>query len=97
MSTHADQLDDDRELDRTDPYALYTRQEAADFLRVSVSWLHELIKTGQLHTIKAGRRRLIPRASLTAYVRGEKIDQGIDADAAGHWPPTVSLFAEGDQ
>ena len=55
-----DQLPDELELDRTDPYALYTRQEAADFLRVSVGWLHELINSGQLHTIKVGRRRLVP-------------------------------------
>lgn len=95
--THDDQLPDELELDRTDPYALYTREEAAQFLRVSLSWLHELIKTGQLHTIKAGRRRLIPRASLTAYIRGEKVDQGLESEASDHWPPTVSLFAEGDQ
>lgn len=85
------------ELDTADPYALYTRDEAAQFLRVSVSWLHELIKTGQLHTIKVGRRRLIPRSSLTAYIRGEKLDAGLESDALDHWPPTASLFAEGDQ
>ena len=85
------------ELDHADPYALYTRDEAAQFLRVSVSWLHELIKSGQLHTIKVGRRRLIPRASLTAYIRGDKLEGGLDADALDHWPPTVSMFAGDDQ
>lgn len=85
------------ELDHGDPYALYTRDEAAQFLRVSVSWLHELIKSGQLHTIKVGRRRLIPRASLTAYIRGEKLGGGLESDALDHWPPTVSMFAGGDQ
>lgn len=90
-------LPDELELDRTDPYALYTRQEAADFLRVSVGWLHELINSGQLHTIKVGRRRLVPRASLTAYIRGDRLDGGLEADALDHWPPTVSMFADGDQ
>lgn len=81
------------EIDHTDPYALYTREEAARFLRVSLGWLHEMINAGQLHTIKVGRRRLIPRASLTAYIRGEKMDQGLEGDALDHWPPTASIFS----
>lgn len=91
--------DEPVELDHIDPYALYTRQEAADHLRVSLGWFNELIKSGQIHTIRVGRRRLVPRASLTAYIRGDRVANELDADAADHWPPTVSLFADerGDQ
>ena len=44
--------------------------EAAEALRLSRSLLYELIRSGQLRTVKAGRRRLVPVAALTEYVDG---------------------------
>lgn len=81
------------ELDRHDPYRLYTRDEAADFLRITTAWLTELTKSGQVYSIKSGRRRLFPRAALTAYIRGESFNTGVDADDTSTWPPTPSIFS----
>lgn len=85
------------EPDRLDPYALYTRDEAAEFLRITKAWLTELTKTGQLYSIKSGRRRLYPRAALTAYVRGERFVDSLEGDDTSTWPPTPSVFSGDDQ
>jgi excisionase family DNA binding protein len=47
---------------------LYDVDEAAEALRLSRSLLYELIRSGQLRTVKAGRRRLVPVAALADYV-----------------------------
>lgn len=49
---------------------LYTVDEAARALRLSRSVIYELIRSDQLHTVKVGRRRLVPVAALNAYVEG---------------------------
>ena len=81
------------EPDRVDPYKLYTREEAAEFLRITTAWLTELTNTEQIHSLKIGRRRLYPRAALTAYIRGEKFDTGVGGEDTSTWPPTPSMFA----
>ena len=50
------------------PAVLYSVDEAARALRLSRSLIYELIRSNQLHTVKVGRRRLVPVAALTAYV-----------------------------
>ena len=50
------------------PALLYRVDEAAVALRLSRSVLYELIRTGQLRTVKAGRRRLVPVSALAEYV-----------------------------
>jgi excisionase family DNA binding protein len=47
---------------------LYTVDEAAEALRLSRSALYELIRSGQLRTVKCGRRRLVPVEALAEYV-----------------------------
>lgn len=47
---------------------LYDIGEAAEALRLSRSALYELIKSGRLRTVKAGRRRLVPVSALEEYV-----------------------------
>lgn len=42
--------------------------EAAEALRLSRSALYELIRSGQLRTVKCGRRRLVPVDALAEYV-----------------------------
>jgi excisionase family DNA binding protein len=44
--------------------SLFTVDEAAARLRVSRWTVYNLIRSGQLHTIKIGRRRLVPPAAL---------------------------------
>ncbi|HEY5788681.1 MAG TPA: helix-turn-helix domain-containing protein [Microlunatus sp.] len=48
--------------------ALDDVDEAAEALRLSRSLLYELIRSGRLRTVKAGRRRLVPVSALTEYV-----------------------------
>jgi excisionase family DNA binding protein len=47
---------------------LYRVDEAAEALRISRSSLYELIRSGQLSTVKVGRRRLVPVAALSDYI-----------------------------
>ena len=70
----------------TDPYALLTRHEVAQHLRCTVAYITELTQTRQLYSLKVGKKVLIPRAALEAYIRG---DQQPDVDG---WPGTAPLF-----
>ena len=56
----------EREMDV--PAVLYRVDEAAAALRMSRSLLYELIRSGQLRTVKVGSRRLVPVAALTEFV-----------------------------
>lgn len=56
----------------SDPYQLYTREEAAEFLRINQAYLTILTNSNELHSIRIGRRRLYPRASIEAFIRGER-------------------------
>jgi excisionase family DNA binding protein len=47
---------------------VYRVEEAAQALRLSRSAIYELIRSGQLRTIKQGRRRLVPVRALEEYV-----------------------------
>ena len=47
---------------------MYRVDEAAAALRLSRSSIYELIRSGQLRTVKQGRRRLVPVAALAEYV-----------------------------
>ncbi|KJK12836.1 excisionase [Terrabacter sp. 28] len=50
------------------PPVLYRVDEAAEALRISRSVIYELIRSGQLRTVKVGRRRLVPVQALGDYV-----------------------------
>jgi excisionase family DNA binding protein len=54
--------------DRQISPVLYDVAEAAEALRLSRSLLYELIRSGQLRSVKAGRRRLVPVTALQEYV-----------------------------
>jgi excisionase family DNA binding protein len=47
---------------------MYRVDEAAIALRLSRSSVYELIRSGQLRTVKQGRRRLVPVTALAEYV-----------------------------
>jgi excisionase family DNA binding protein len=49
----------------------YSPDEAAELLGISTELVHDLLRTGQLGSIKAGRRRLIARHHLEAFLAGE--------------------------
>jgi len=49
----------------------YSPEEAAELLGISKELVHDLLRTGQLGSRKAGRRRLIARCHLEAFLAGE--------------------------
>lgn len=53
-------------LDR--PRVLYRIEEAAELLSVSKSRVYELIRSGQLRTVKVGKSHRVPARSLDDYV-----------------------------
>lgn len=52
------------------PALAYRVDEAADAMRLSRSAIYELIRSGQLRTVKLGRRRLVPVQALAEYMNG---------------------------
>jgi excisionase family DNA binding protein len=49
----------------------YSPDEAAELLGISRELVHDLLRTGQLGSVKAGRRRLIAKHHLEAFLSGE--------------------------
>jgi excisionase family DNA binding protein len=49
----------------------YSPDEAAELLGISKELVHDLLRTGQLGSRKAGRRRLIGKHHLEAFLAGE--------------------------
>ena len=54
---------------RHDRALLVTVAEAAELLSIGRSNTYRLINEGQLASVKIGARRLVPRASLEAFVQ----------------------------
>ena len=50
----------------------YSPDEAADLLGISRELVHDLLRTGQLGSRKAGRRRLIGKHHLEEFLAGEQ-------------------------
>ena len=64
---------------------LYSRQEAAELLSLSLRSLVVLIDRGELPVRRIGRRVLVPRASLEAFARRDhKMQPGTADDDRGH-------------
>ena len=49
----------------------YGPEEAAELLGISRELVHDLLRTGQLGSVKAGRRRLIGKHHLEKFLAGE--------------------------
>jgi len=49
----------------------YSPAEAADLLGISRELVHDLLRTGQLRSVKAGRRRLIGKHHLEDFLARE--------------------------
>lgn len=79
-----------------DPYRLYTRDEAAEFLRINQAYLTTISKSGELQSIRIGRRRLYPRWCLEAFIRGERGPQLGAPDAPTNTPSLFHRSADAD-
>jgi excisionase family DNA binding protein len=49
----------------------YSPEEAAELLGISGELVHDLLRTGQLGSVRAGRRRLIAKHHLETFLAGE--------------------------
>jgi excisionase family DNA binding protein len=64
-----------REMFERNTYAerlAYSPEEAAELLGISRELVHDLLRTGQLGSVKAGRRRLIGKHHLEAFLAGDQ-------------------------
>ena len=50
----------------------YSPDEAAELLGISRELVHDLLRTGQLGSVKAGRRRLIGKHHLEEFLDGDQ-------------------------
>jgi excisionase family DNA binding protein len=51
------------------PDRLLDVDEASSALGIGRSKAYDLIAAGELHSVKVGRRRLVPAASIATYIR----------------------------
>ena len=64
-----------REMSGRNAYAdrlAYSPDEAAELLGISTELVHDLVRTGQLGSVKAGRRRLIGKHHLEEFLAREQ-------------------------
>ena len=54
-----------------EPRLAFSPDETAELLGISPELVFDLVRTGQLKSIKAGRRRLISRANIDAFLAGD--------------------------
>lgn len=62
-----------------------TVQEACLVLRVSKGMLYKLIRAGHLETVRMGRRRYVPSASIQSLIERLKEKEGSGGTAARQW------------
>ncbi len=63
------------------PPMMYTPEEARKLLRIGRSRFYELLRQGQIKSVRNGRRYLIPEACLNEYIKGLTLtnsDEGAD-------------------
>jgi excisionase family DNA binding protein len=54
-----------------EPRLAFSPDETAQLLGVSPELVFDLLRSGQLKSVKAGRRRLISRANIDAFLAGD--------------------------
>lgn len=78
---------------------LLTRQEAADRLKVSLTTMSTVLKSGDLYHFRFAREVRIPEEALDDYVNGIKPPAKGNPLAAADgatYPPTESLLGDDD-
>lgn len=59
---------------RLDDREYFTRSEVAEIVRGSISTVDRNIRSGELQIIKIGRKVLIPREALEAFLEKRKVE-----------------------
>ena len=63
-------------LEMGDRSLVVTVEEAAVLLGISRSLAYELVRQGEIPSIRLGRRLVIPRQRLLAFIEGEEVAAG---------------------
>lgn len=58
--------------EQTRPIRVYTSQEAEHELRLSKNSVNMLLRTGQLRSVRAGRKYLIPVEAIDEFLKGKQ-------------------------
>ena len=78
-------------------HELFTRKETATRLRISVSTLSRLAKSGDIRTVRVGRAVLIPATEIERIKEGRPLPAADDSPLVqahgGTYPPTPSMLA----
>src|ERR1700728_3749229 len=64
-----------RTLQAPEERLVYTVAESGEMLGISRAFAYELVARGELPVIKLGRRRLVPKAALIAFIGLEPANQ----------------------
>ncbi len=59
----------------TEPRLAYGIAEAAAMLGIGRTTIYELVRSGQLATLKIGQRRLVTRVDLERFIDGRRVVQ----------------------
>ena len=62
---------------------LYSVEEAADLLGIGRTFMFRLLATGEIESVKIGRRRMISRDALDGYVDRLQSEQAAAAGSSG--------------
>ena len=60
---------------------VYTVAEAGELLGISRAFAYELVARGELSVLRLGRRRLVPKADLLAFVAQASTPELLEADS----------------
>lgn len=56
--------------------AVFTQNEAADYLRIHRNTLRKLIRSKQIKAVRLGSRILVPRKNIDAFLDNSEFDGG---------------------
>ena len=65
---------------------LYSVEEAASLLGIGRTFMFHLLATGEIDSLKIGRRRKIPRDAIDGYIERLRAQQGATAKEPGDLP-----------
>jgi excisionase family DNA binding protein len=73
---------------------LYSKREAASALGVSIRTLETLVSLNQLRSVRIGRRRMVSRRALEAFVRRDHPTIRESGDARASKAPAVATHTQ---
>ena len=86
----ATQIEDSGSWNRSAGPLLLTAEHAAISLGICRTKVYELLRSGELESVRIGASRRIPAAALSHYVEGLRAKAKVPPDTWGQWPTVLS-------